>query len=66
MLKNKKNMVLSRNEKWVFNGNQIQVVNGFSYVGVFFTNRLSLYKMAEAMSSKAQRVLAHLYLFQSV
>ena len=38
----KKGGQLSRNEKWVFNGNQIQVVNGFSYVGVFFTNSLFL------------------------
>jgi len=29
-------------EKWVYNGNNLEVTNGFCYVGVFFTNRLSL------------------------
>ena len=57
----KKGGQLSRREKWYFDGNQLEVVNSFSYVGVDFTNRLSLYKMAESMSNKAQRVLAHLF-----
>ena len=57
----KKGGQLSRNEKWFFDGKQIEVVSGFCYVGVYFTNRLSLYKMAEAMSIKAQRVLAYLF-----
>ena len=52
---------LSSREKWTYNEIILETVNGFSYVGVYFTNRLSLYKMAEAMSIKAQRILAHLF-----
>jgi hypothetical protein len=41
---------LSRRERWTYNNNEIEVVSGFTYVGVYFTNRLSLHKMAESMS----------------
>ena len=57
----KKGGQLSRKEKWFYNGNNLEVIHEFCYIGVFFTNRLSLYKMAENMCAKAQRVLAHLF-----
>lgn len=51
---------ISRRERWWYNGQSIEVVKGFSYVGVLFTNRLSLYKMAEHNAIKAKRVFIHL------
>jgi len=48
---------LSRAERWTNNKCNIQVVNGFSYVGVFFTNKLSMHKMADSMTVKAKKVL---------
>lgn len=48
---------LARREKWTYNGSQLDIVNGFTYVGIYFSNRLSMYKMAEAMSIKAKKVL---------
>lgn len=33
----------------VIYGSQFEIVNGFTYVGIYFSNRLSLYKMAEVM-----------------
>ena len=47
----------SRNERWYYNNIQIDIVNGFTYVGAYFTNRMSTYKMAEAVSIKAKTVL---------
>ena len=52
---------LSRKEKWYYEGKQLEVVNGFTYVGVYFTNRLSLYKMADAVATKAKRVLNYIF-----
>ena len=51
---------LARNEKWYYNNIAIDIVSNFTYVGVNFTSRLSFYKMAEAMSCKAKRVLVSL------
>ena len=48
---------LARRERWTYNGTVIDVVTSFAYVGVHFTNRLSLYKMAENVSTKAENVL---------
>jgi hypothetical protein len=44
-------------EKWQYNANQIEIVSGFTNVGIYFSNRSSLYKMAEAMAIKAKKVL---------
>ena len=57
----KKGGHISQREKWFYNGTQLETVNQFCYVGVCFTNRLSLYKMAENMCDKAKRVLNHLF-----
>lgn len=51
---------LSRHEKWVYNGYNVQTVNGFSYVGLFYSSKLSIYKMAEHSAIKAKRVLISL------
>ena len=48
---------LARSEKWTFNNCKIEVDNGFTYVGLFFTNRLSMYQMAVAMSVKTKKAL---------
>ena len=50
----------SRNERWFYNGTEIESVNAFTYVGVNFTCRLSLSKMAENMAIKAKKVLISL------
>lgn len=55
---------LSRHEKWFYCNNAIQTVNGFDYVGIHFTSRLSLYKMSESMAVKAKRVF--LYVLNSI
>ena len=57
----KRGGLLSQREKWKYKNKQIECVNGFTYVGIFFTNRLSLYKMADAMAIKARKVLAQLF-----
>jgi len=41
----KRGGVLARSEKWTFNNCKIEVVNGFTYIGLFFTNRLSMYQI---------------------
>jgi len=48
---------LASREKWTYNSSRLDIVNGFTYVGIHFSNRLSMYKMAETMSSKAKKVL---------
>ena len=47
---------LASRKKWKFNGSQIETVNGFTYVGIHFTYRLSFSKMAEAVAAKAKKV----------
>ena len=56
----KKGGRLAKKEKWYFNNSLFEVVNSFTYVGVNFTSTMSLYKMAEAMSYKAKRILVSL------
>ena len=49
----------ARAERWAYNNCNIEIVNGFSYVDVFFTHRLSLHKMTDSMTVKAKKVLNH-------
>jgi len=35
----------------------LEVVNGITYVAVYFTSQLSMHKMAEAVSMKAKTAL---------
>ena len=51
----------SRNERWSYANLPIEIVNGFTYVGVYFSSKLSMYKMAEAMSLKAKKALLCLF-----
>ena len=53
----RKGGVLSHREKWFYNGSQLDCVSGFSYVGVYFTQTLSMYKMAEQNALKGRKVL---------
>ena len=53
----KRGGALARSEQSTFNNCKIEVINGFTYVGLFFTNRLSMYQMADAMSVKAKKAL---------
>ena len=47
-------------ERWIYNGDNIEVINCFQYVGLLFTSKMSLYSMAEDLASKAKRVLVTL------
>lgn len=38
-------------------GNVLEVVNGFHYVGLLFTTKLSFYQMTDDLSQKGKRVL---------
>jgi len=49
--------VLARRAKWMYAKEPLEVVNGFTYVGVYFTCQLSMHKMAEAVSMKAKTAL---------
>ena len=54
----RKGGVLSRREKWHFNGSRLESVPGFTYVhvGVYFSQTLSPYRMAEQNALKAKKV----------
>ena len=49
--------MLSRREKWKYNGKILEVVNGFQYVGLMFSAQLSLHRMATELATKGKRVL---------
>ena len=51
---------LSRHEKWYYKGDVVETVSGFTYVGHYFTSRLSMYRMSESTACKAKRVLISL------
>ena len=53
----KKGGRLSRHENWKYDGNKIDVVSKFAYVGVCFTSKLSTNVMACEQSVKAKRAL---------
>ena len=57
----KKGGRLPKAEKWFYSNSQIETINGFSYVGVFFSHQMSMFKMAESISVKAKKVLDHLF-----
>ena len=46
---------LALSKKWMYSGSHLESVSGFTYVGIYFTNRLSMFKMAESMSVKAKK-----------
>ena len=49
---------LRNTERLTYNGQNIEVISSFQYVGRLFTQKMSLYKMTEDLASKAKRVLA--------
>ena len=51
----KRGGALSRFEKWSYGNCKLDVVNCFNYVGMLFTSKLSMFKMADAMSAKAKK-----------
>ena len=51
---------LRNTDSWTYNGEYIEVINSFQYVGLLFTQTLSLYKMTEDLASKAKRILVAL------
>ena len=53
----KKGGKLSRYEQWTYNGHKLHVENRFSYVGITFSQKLSLNVMASEQATKAKRVL---------
>ena len=49
--------ILSRREKWFYDGKLLDVVNGFQYMGLMFSTKLSLHRMANELANKGKRVL---------
>ena len=44
-------------ESWTYASSKLEIVNGFPYVGLYFSNRLSLYNMSENMARKSKVAL---------
>ena len=44
-------------EKLFYNGNELEVVNGFQYVGLLFLPKLYMYRMTDDLSKKAERMI---------
>ena len=51
---------ISSHEKWHYDGNLLEVVNCFTYVGLTFTMHLSLNRMSSDLAKKGKRVLVSL------
>ena len=48
---------LGAREKWIFNGNKLEVVNSYKYLGLTFSTRLSFSAVVEDMAVRAKKVL---------
>ena len=48
---------ISHHERWHYDGNLLEIVNCFTYVGLTFTMQLSLYRMSSDLAKKGKRVL---------
>ena len=48
---------LCKNEKILYNGNKLDIVNSFHYVGLLFTPKLSLYQMTDDLSKKGKKYI---------
>ena len=53
--------ILAERVRLTYRNAPIECINGFSYVCVYFTPSLSLYRMAENVSSKAKHVFISLF-----
>ena len=51
---------ISHHERWYYDGNLLEVVNCFTYVGLTFTMQLSLHRMSSDLAKKGKRVLVSL------
>ena len=56
----KNGSLLSRNENWTFDGEKVEVVNAFTYLGLTLSMQLSFNRMASDQAIKAKRVLVFL------
>lgn len=56
----RKGGLLSRRERWYYNGTEIEVVNQFNYLGVVFTPSGSFIQATKTLSGKALRALCSL------
>ena len=56
----KKGGQISKYEKWYYNGELLEVVNCFTYVGLSFSMKLSFHRMCSDLSQKGKRVLVSL------
>ncbi|MEW8542874.1 MAG: reverse transcriptase family protein, partial [Candidatus Thiodiazotropha sp.] len=56
----KNGSLLARNERWTFNGINVEVVNCFTYLGLSLSMQLSYNRMAEDLALKGKRVLISL------
>ena len=52
---------LRKYEKFFYTGNELEVVNGFQYVGLLFTPKLSMYRMTDDLSKKAKRIIVSVF-----
>ena len=46
---------LGAREKWIFNGNKLEVVNAYKYLGLTFSTRLSFSAAVEDMAVRAKK-----------
>lgn len=51
---------LKRSESWKYGNEKIEVVNGYKYLGLHFTTKMSLVKMVGELASKAKSKTSHL------
>ena len=51
---------ISYHERWYYDGNLLEVVNCFMYVGFTFTMLLSLHRMSSDLAKKGKHVLVSL------
>ena len=56
----KNGSLLARNERWTFNGTNVEVVNCFTYLGLSLSMKLSFSRMADELAMKGKRVLISL------
>lgn len=50
---------ISFREKLTFANVPLEIINGFTYLGLYFSNRISLYKMSDCMATKAKMALVN-------
>ncbi|MEW8546755.1 MAG: reverse transcriptase family protein, partial [Candidatus Thiodiazotropha sp.] len=56
---------LRRNEKWFYQGQRVETVSSYKYMGLLFTPKLSWTKAKEELAAQAKRALFTLYNVQN-